>query len=228
MTVLRIASDWHLAPGSPPRHGRLAEDFLRRAYDDGAEVILNGDVFDDLFAGPGAGQRAHPAVVAALERLAQAGRLRRTAGNHDPAAGAAQLVVEWAGLGRVLVAHGDAADPVNGSPLGRLGEAISARFGRLAIVRGGARLAELTARAVAGRKLVEIFRARCVRLVVAERCDLGVFGHVHVPHLAPGDPYANAGALGERGLHYLELGPAGAAPWVLTEAGARTLPWSAP
>jgi hypothetical protein len=228
MHVLRIASDWHLAPGSPARHGRLAAAFLERVRVDGAEVILNGDVFDDLFAGPGAGARAHPVVADAIAALARAGRLRRTAGNHDPDAGEALVTVAWPGLGRVLVAHGHAADPVNRSALGRLGDGISRRFGRLAAVRGAAWLAEAAARAALGRRLVELFRSRCLRLVAAERCDLGVFGHVHVPHLAPGDAYANAGALDAAGLHYLELGPEGAALWVWTEEGARAVERPAP
>jgi UDP-2,3-diacylglucosamine pyrophosphatase LpxH len=209
VTVVRIASDWHLAPRSPPLHARLAAEFLRRARADGAEVILNGDVFDDLFAGPGRSERAHAEVVAELEALRAQGRLRRTRGNHDPEAGEEQLVLAWPGTGRVLVAHGHAADPIGRSPVGRLGDAISRRFGRLALVRGAAALAEAAARAAAGRRMVELFRRRCLALVAREGCDLGVFGHVHAPHLAAGDRYANAGSLTSRALEYLELGPAG-------------------
>jgi UDP-2,3-diacylglucosamine pyrophosphatase LpxH len=223
MTLLRIASDWHLAPGSPARHGRLAADFLRRAREEEAEVILNGDVFDDLFAGPGAGERTHPPVSEALRTLQRAGRLRRTRGNHDPDQGEDRVVLTWAGVGRVLVAHGHLADPINQSWAGRLGDGISRRFGRMALarelVRGGAWLADAVARAVAARRMVEIFRTRCLRLVAAEGCALGVFGHVHVAHLAPGDAYANAGALDADGLHYLELGPGGPRLRVLTEEG---------
>ncbi|MGB8932884.1 MAG: metallophosphoesterase, partial [Anaeromyxobacteraceae bacterium] len=69
MTDLWIASDWHLGPESPPAHGRLALAFLERARAAGVEVILNGDVFDDLFAGPGRAQAAHPGVAAAVSSL---------------------------------------------------------------------------------------------------------------------------------------------------------------
>jgi UDP-2,3-diacylglucosamine pyrophosphatase LpxH len=219
MALLRIASDWHLAPASPARHGRLAAEFLRRAREEGAEVILNGDIFDALFAGEGNGERAHPPVAEAIRTLQRAARLRRTRGNHDPQEGDERIVLDWPGVGRVLVAHGHAADPVSQSWAGRLGDGISRRFGRLAVVRGAAWLAEASARAVAGRRMVEVFRRRCLRLVGAEGAELGVFGHVHVPHLVAGDAYANAGALDADGLHYLELGPAGPALRVLTEEG---------
>jgi predicted phosphodiesterase len=209
VTLLRIASDWHLAPESPAVHARLAQAFLARAHAERAEVILNGDVFDELFAGPGRGQAAHPEVVAGIERLRCEGRLRRTAGNHDPDAGAARLLLEWPGVGRVLVTHGHLADPVNRSPVGRLGDAISRRFGRLGIVRGAARLAEVTARAALGDRLVSIFRGRCLAFVRQEGVAVGIFGHVHVAHLAPGDAYVNAGALTDDRLEYLELSPAG-------------------
>ena len=96
-----------------------------------------------------------------------------------------------------------------GLDVGRLGDAISRRFGRLALVRGAARLAETSVRALAGDRVVALFRARCLALVEQEGFELGVFGHVHVPHLAPGDRYANAGALSGDALHYLELGPSG-------------------
>jgi len=207
--ILRIASDWHLTPRSPPWHGRLAAEFLRRGRADGASVILNGDVFDDLFEGPGRCARAHPEVAAEIEALRTLGRLRRTRGNHDPEAGEERIVLEWPGLGLVLVAHGHAADPVNRSWLGRLGDGISRRFGRLGVVRGAAALAEAVARAAAGGRILQVFRERCLELVAREGCELGVFGHVHAPHLAPGDRYANAGSLSGDGLHYLELGPAG-------------------
>ena len=210
MSVVRIASDWHLAPESPPLHGRLAAAFLRRARADGAAVILNGDVFDDLFAGPGRSQAAHPRVMAELSALEREGLLRRIRGNHDPEVGAEQVVLDWPGLGRVLVAHGHAAAPLNRSWLGRLGDGISRRFGRHAAVRGAAWLAEAAARGVAGRRMVALFRGRCLALVAREGCALGVFGHVHAPHLVAGDPYANAGALSGEALAYLELGPGGA------------------
>lgn len=217
--IIRIASDWHLSPRTPPGQARLATAFLRAAREDGAEVILNGDVFDDLFEGPGRSARAHPDVIAALEALSALGRLRRTRGNHDPEAGEEQVLLDVPGVGKVLVAHGHAADPVSRSWIGRLGDGISRRFGRLGVVRGAAAFAEATARTVAGRHMVELFRRRCLALVEREGCDLGVFGHVHAPHLAPGDRYANAGSLGARGLEYLELGPGG--PRLCVHAGGK-------
>ncbi len=124
--TIRIASDWHLAPGSPPLHARLARAFLARARADGAQVILNGDIFDDLFAGPGRAEATHPLVMAEIEALRREGRLRRTRGNHDPHAGEERIELEWpAGAGRVLVAHGHVVDPVSSSLLGRLGDGIS-------------------------------------------------------------------------------------------------------
>jgi hypothetical protein len=207
--VLRIASDWHLAPRSPPGHAALAAAFLRHAREDGAGVILNGDIFDDLFAGPGRGERAHPAVVAEMEALRSEGRLQRTQGNHDPGVEQVQLLVEWPGLGRVLVAHGHLADPIQRSWIGKLGNGISARFGRLGLVRGAAALAEATARAAARGHMERSFRTRCLSLVERERAVLGVFGHLHAPHLVPGDRYANAGALSGERLSFLELGPGG-------------------
>ena len=227
MTLLRVASDWHLAPRSAARDGWLAAEFLRRAQADGAEVILNGDVFDDLFAGRGRGEAAHPRVTEAIEAMARAGHLRRTAGNHDPGRGEERIALEWPGLGRVLVSHGHRADPVNQSFAGRVGDGISRRFGPVpgvgAMVRGVARLAEAGARAATGRRMEEIFRVRCLRLVAAEGFALGVFGHVHVPRLAAGEPYANAGALDAAGLHYLELSPAGPQLCVLAEEGVRVI-----
>jgi UDP-2,3-diacylglucosamine pyrophosphatase LpxH len=207
-TVL-VAGDWHLSPVSPPLHATLACAFLRRARAGGATVVLNGDVFDELFFGPRAAA-AHPAVLGAVERLRAEGRLLRLGGNHDPSAGEDQAVLEVAGLGRVLVAHGHRADPLHRSPLGRLGDAISRHLGALPPTRAAARLAERLARALAGDRMVAVFRRRCLALVDAERCHLGVFGHVHVPHLAPGDRYANAGALVGATLTYVALGPAGA------------------
>ncbi len=205
MTPVWIASDWHLGPRSPPAHGRLARAFIARADRAGARVVLNGDVFDDLFAGRGRAQAAHPETADAIAALAQAGRLERTRGNHDPDAGVERVVLEVPGVGRVLVTHGHRVDPVNASPVGRLGDAISRRFGRLAAVRGAARLAESTARAVAGERMIAVFRRRCLALVEREGFALGVFGHVHAPHLAPGDRYANAGALRDEVLSYLAL-----------------------
>jgi UDP-2,3-diacylglucosamine pyrophosphatase LpxH len=216
MDLVRIASDWHLAPRSPPAHGRLAVAFLRRARADGASVILNGDVFDDLFAGAGRGARAHPDVVAELERLRGEGRLRRLRGNHDPAGGEERAVLEWAAIGRVIVTHGDGIDPLHRSWLGRLGHALSLRAGAFPLVRLAMALAEGTARALVGRRILRGFRTRCAELVAREACALGVFGHVHARHLAPGDRYANAGWLHGGRLEYLELGPDGARLAVLT------------
>jgi predicted phosphodiesterase len=224
--ILRIASDWHLAPGSPAADARLARAFLGRARRDGAEVILNGDVFEDLFAGPGRSERAHPAVVAALEALRREGRLRRTRGNHDPDGGEERIVLERPGPGRVLVTHGHTADPLHRSRLGRLGDGISRRFGRLALVRGAAAAAEAAARAVAGRRMEALFRAQCLALLTRAGCELGVFGHVHAAHLRPGDRYANSGWLTAGRLEYLELGPDGPRLCALTtealEAGEAT------
>lgn len=225
MSVVRVASDWHLAPGSPPAHAALALVFLAEAEADGARVILNGDVFDDLFAGPGRAEAAHPEVVRAIAALRAAGRLERTSGNHDPEAGAPRVVLDAPHVGRVLVMHGHTVDPVNRSAVGRLGDGISRRFGRLALVSGAARLAEAAARRVAGGRMVSIFRSRCLAVVEREGFDLGVFGHLHAPHLAAGDRYANAGALRGDTLEYLELGPGGARLRVLragAAAGARS------
>jgi UDP-2,3-diacylglucosamine pyrophosphatase LpxH len=204
-----ISGDWHLSPRSPPAHARLARAFLARAEREGARVVLNGDVFDDLFAGAGRPALAHPDVAGAIEALARAGRLERTRGNHDPDAGSERVELAAPGVGRIVVAHGHALDPVNASPVGRLGDAISRRFGRLAVVRGAAWLVEATARAVAEERMVALFRRRCLELVEREGFDLGVFGHVHVAHLAPGDRYANAGALGMEALSYLVVDLAG-------------------
>ncbi len=222
MDLVRIASDWHLAPRSPRAHAQLAAAFLLRARADGASVILNGDVFDDLFAGAGCGARAHPDVVAALERLRGEGLLRRLRGNHDPAGGEERVVLEWPAIGRVIVTHGDAVDPLHGSWLGRLGHAISLRAGGFALVRLAMALAEVTARALIGRRILRGFQARCRALVAREACALGVFGHVHAQHLAPGDPYANAGWLHGDRLEYLELGPGGARLRALTIAELAT------
>jgi UDP-2,3-diacylglucosamine pyrophosphatase LpxH len=204
-----IASDWHLAPGSPAAHGRLALAFLESARAAGARVILNGDVFDELFAGRGRGEAAHPEVVRAMEALSAERRLARTRGNHDPDAGEERVEVEWPGVGRVLVAHGHLADPVNASPVGRLGDAISRRFGRSGLVRGAAWLVETAARAVAEDFMIATFRRRCLALVERGGFALGVFGHVHEAHLVPGDRYANAGSLAGAVLEYLALGDSG-------------------
>lgn len=210
MTPLWIASDWHLGPESPPAHGRLALAFLERARAAGVEVVLAGDVFDALFAGPGRAEAAHPEVAAAIAVLEGSARLRRTGGNHDPDAGPERLVVARPGIGRVLIAHGHSLDPISASPVGRLGDALSRRFGRTAVVRGAARLAEGVARAVAGERMVSVFRARCLRAVEEGGFALGVFGHVHRASAAEGDRYVNAGALHADRLEYVVLSGEGA------------------
>jgi UDP-2,3-diacylglucosamine pyrophosphatase LpxH len=206
---LWIASDWHLGPRSPALHGRLALGFLARARAAGAAVILNGDLWEDLFAGEGAGARAFPAVAAAATALQAEGRLRFTRGNHDPDRGEHRIELDWPGLGRVLVAHGHAADPVNASALGRLGDGISRNFGRFGVVRGAAWLAEAAVRGLMEERMVAIFRGRCERLVEAGGFALGVFGHVHRAHAVAGERYANAGSLHGETLEYLELSEGG-------------------
>jgi UDP-2,3-diacylglucosamine pyrophosphatase LpxH len=207
MTFL-VAGDWHLSPTSPALDGRLALAFLERARAQDATVVLNGDVFDDLFSGPGRAEAAHPEVARDIEALAAEGRLLRTRGNHDPDSGEERAVLEVPGAGRVLVLHGHQVDPISRTPLGRLGDAVSRRFGRALAVRWAARAAEEAARAVAGGSMAAVFRGGALALVVREGFDLGVFGHVHVAHAAPGDRYANAGALLGDVLQFLELGPA--------------------
>jgi UDP-2,3-diacylglucosamine pyrophosphatase LpxH len=208
--TLLVASDWHLSPRSPAAHARLARDFLALARAEGARVVLNGDVFDDLFSGPGRAEAAHPEVVRDIGALAAEGRLVRTRGNHDPASGEERVVLEVPGAGRVLVLHGHQVDPVSRTPLGRLGAAVSRRYGRTLAVRWAARLAEEGARALAGGRMASVFRRRALALVVREGFDLGVFGHVHVAHAVPGDRYANAGALLGEVLQFLELRTGGA------------------
>lgn len=206
--IVLVASDWHLSPASPPAHPALALRFLALARAEGARVVLNGDVFDELFWGRERAEAAHPAVLREIERLSGEGLLVRTRGNHDPASGEERVVLEAPGIGRVLVEHGHRIDPVASSAAGRAGDAISRRLGRTRAVRLAARLAEEAARAAAGSLLASAFRRRALAAVRRGGFDLGVFGHVHVAHAVPGDPYANAGALGGA-LPFLELGPAG-------------------
>jgi UDP-2,3-diacylglucosamine pyrophosphatase LpxH len=210
MADVWIASDWHLGPASPPVHGRLALAFLERAREAGAELILNGDVFDDLFEGPGRPQAAQPRVAEAIAGLLASGRLRRTCGNHDPDAGPERLILEVPGVGRVLVAHGHALDPLGASPVGRLGDAVSRRFGRTRVVRGAARLAEQLARGLAGDRMIGVYRSRCLGALARGGFDLGIFGHVHRAHALAGDRYVNAGALRDDGLEYVILDARGA------------------
>jgi hypothetical protein len=82
---------------------------------------------------------------------------------------------------------------------------VARRFGRTALVRRAARLAERSARALAGERMVATFRRRCLALVERERFAVGVFGHVHVAHLVAGDRYVNAGALLGETLSYLAV-----------------------
>jgi predicted phosphodiesterase len=135
--------------------------------------------------------------------------LRRTRGNHDPDEGLDRIVLDRPGIGRILVTHGHALDPINASPAGRLGDAISRRFGRTALVRGAARFAEAAARAVAGERMLAVFRGRCLRALRQGGFDAGVFGHVHRPHAVAGDPYVNSGALHDDRLEYAVLDGAG-------------------
>jgi len=205
-----VASDWHLSPASPEVHARLAETFLARARAEGATVVLNGDVFEELFADAALARAAHPRVLAQIAALEREGRFLRTRGNHDPGAGEARLVLEVDGLGRVLVMHGHAADPLHVSSVGRIGDSISRRFGRLDAVRGAARLADRTARALAGGSMRRLFRRRCLALVEREGFALGVFGHVHAAHVVAGDRYVNAGSLTGCTLEYVSLDQSGA------------------
>lgn len=203
-----VASDWHLGSFSTPQESRLALAFLERAGASETDIILNGDIFEGLFESRATAESAHPAVVEAIQRLGAAGRLRRTEGNHDPGAGEAHLVVEHSVLGRVLVAHGHTADPSYGSWPLRLGNGISRRFGRHALVRGWARLAESLV-AIAPDRVDAIFRARCVALIQEMGCSVGIFGHVHRQRVQVGEAYANAGVLRRNRLEYLRLGPSG-------------------
>ena len=113
------------------------------------------------------------------------------------------------GLGRVLVAHGHAYDPVHSSWLGRLGAAVSRRFGRWTVVYLAMQLADTIARLAGGRKIVEVFRERWLALLKKEGLSLGVFGHVHVSEIILGQRYANCGFLSRDLLEYLALEPNG-------------------
>ena len=200
-----IASDWHLASFSPPGAASLAERFLRRAQAAGDRVVLNGDIFEGLFEPAHRAEAAHPAVRDLVVTMVQDGQLVRTAGNHDPDAGPLLLVLTENRLGRVLVAHGHAVDPLHRSGVGRLGDAVSHHFGRVAAVRGAAHLAAWTALHLAGTRIERLFQTQCRALVEAERCALGVFGHIHRCYLASADRYANAGCLASGRLEYLVL-----------------------
>jgi UDP-2,3-diacylglucosamine pyrophosphatase LpxH len=200
-----VASDWHLGTRSPRAHAQLALAFLRRALADGDQVVLNGDIFEGLFERERAARLAHPEVVSALSELSRQGRLRQTQGNHDPQSGEERVELEWPGVGRILIAHGHAVDPLHGSAIGKLGDGISRHLGSLALVRGAARLANWTAETIAGERMVQIFRDRCLAAVDRGGYALGIFGHVHRQHLQAGERYANAGWLTEDRLEYLLL-----------------------
>jgi predicted phosphodiesterase len=204
-----IAGDWHLGTRSPRSHDRLALAFLERARVRRERVILNGDVFETLFLSPGVAERAHPEVAALVERLAGEGLLQRVEGNHDPGSGPPQLVLELSGLGRVLVAHGHTRDPVHRSLIGRLGEAVSRRFGRFAIVHFAMRFADAAAYFTLGRRIVRAFRRRWLAVVEREGFALGVFGHIHVSEVAQGERYVNGGCLAGEVLEYVALEPSG-------------------
>lgn len=209
--VILIASDWHLGSYSPPAAGRLALAFLRRVRAAGVRVVLNGDIFEGLFEPLARAERVHGAARDLIATMTATGQLLRIAGNHDVGTGAPLLVVEPPGLGRVLIAHGHFVDPVHASRVSRLGDAISRRFGTLAVVRGAASLVEGVARAAAGATMERVFRQRCRARIAHADCTLGVFGHTHQRHAARDDRYTNAGHLSATRLEYLVLTPGGVA-----------------
>ena len=117
MTEVWIASDWHLAPESPPAHGRLARAFLAEARRTGARVILNGDVFDSIdFRRL---NKHHWNVLSELRKLSDDIEITWIIGNHDGSAEDIShllgvevlddLVVESGGR-RVLFLHGHRFD----------------------------------------------------------------------------------------------------------------------
>ncbi|HTR77545.1 MAG TPA: metallophosphoesterase [Gemmatimonadaceae bacterium] len=205
-----IASDWHLGHFSAPAAARLALCFLERARRAGDAVVLNGDIFEGLFEPQVHAQSAHPEVCALIAAMTAAGQVRRTEGNHDPGAGVPSIILDHPTLGRVLVAHGHAVDPMQGSAVLNVGDGISRRFGKFAVVRGAAWLADATARRVAGPSIERVFRTLCTAAVERERCAFGVFGHVHRQFLGAGQRYANAGHLRRTRLEFLALTETGA------------------
>ena len=64
-------------------------------------------------------------------------------------------------------------------------------------------------RAVAGERMLAVFRGRCLRALRQGGFDAGVFGHVHRAHAVAGDPYVNSGALHDDRLEYAVLDGAG-------------------
>lgn len=210
MSRVLVAGDWHLGTYSAPGQARLALEFLRRAHDAGDRVILNGDIFEGLFEPVSRAERAHAELSALIGELTRAGTLARVEGNHDPGAGAAELVFEHPAVGRVLVAHGHQVDPVHDSGVGNFGDGISRRFGHLSLVRGAASVAEAFVATTMAARVDRMYRRRCLAMVARADCALGVFGHTHRRHLAAGDAYANAGRLRRTRLEYLVLDASGA------------------
>ncbi|HEY3886256.1 MAG TPA: metallophosphoesterase [Vicinamibacterales bacterium] len=200
-----IAGDWHLGTYSRPDAGPIATAFLERARSDGDLVVLNGDIFEGVFEPVARAEAAHSALSTLIARMAREGSILRTEGNHDPGAGAPEHVLEHPSLGRVLVAHGHMADPVHGSPGGRLGDGISRRFGHRAIVRAAAHAVEIVIAGPASPGVDRFFRLRCRSIVERSGCAFGVFGHSHRRYLVRGDAYANAGCLRNGWLEYLLL-----------------------
>lgn len=198
-----VASDWHLGSLSPPQHSKLAATFLQRIADENAFVVLNGDIFEGLFEPIDDALACQRDVFSQVQQLQQAGQLRLVVGNHDPTLGEAKVIVGVAGIGRVLIAHGHAADPWQRTPLCQLGDAVSRRFGKWVAVRGAAHLVESITFATVGRQVRAAFQARCSAWVRQEHCQLGVFGHVHEQYLEAGNPYANAGWMDATRLQYL-------------------------
>lgn len=200
-----IASDWHLGSFSSPAAAGLAQLFLERGRAAGDRVVLNGDIFEGLFEPAESAEAAQPAVRDLITEMTSREQLLRVAGNHDPDAGSLAMVLDQASVGRVLIAHGHAVDPLYHSPLGQLGDAVSRRVGHLAVVRGAASFAEHAANAVAGIAIEHAFQARCRAMVQHNDCVLGIFGHVHRRYLVPGDAYVNTGHLARERLEYLVL-----------------------
>lgn len=220
MSRVLVAGDWHLGTYSAPAQARLALAFLRDARRAGDTIILNGDIFEGLFEPVARAERAHPELRRAIAELEAAGALARTEGNHDPGAGARRIVLEHQAVGRVLVTHGHQVDPVHDSGVGNFGDGISRRFGHLSVVRGAASMAEAFVAGTMAARVDRVYRRRCLAVVAAEGCALGVFGHNHRRHLAPGDRYANAGRLRRTRLEYLVLDDAGASLHDFTDADA--------
>lgn len=204
-----IASDWHLSRYSSTATSTLALAFLERARDAGDQVILNGDIFEGLFEPVALSEDAHPHIVSLMSAMSRTGQLRRTEGNHDPGAGAPTIVLDHETLGPVLVMHGHVADQLRTSPIGRLGDFISRRFGWIPAVRLAARLAEQSASLTAHR-IERIFSQRCRDIVRRSAGAFGVFGHIHRQYLVAGDQYANAGHLTDQRLEFIAIGRRGA------------------